>query len=233
MGYTLNDDWEMGAALIQGESNNNLQGYFGIGGDDGILKLTTSGTLNRNEVWLGEVNVSGNVYVPSGKTLTVKTGATINLNGHYIKSTGGTIKVENNVGSNFVKLRYGSTIKALYPTVQQAVNNVGYRYTVELLPKTYNENISIVDKYRRYIKGAGTGNTTINGNITITNSSYTIVSDFSMGDFKTITVNGGTSTNLSRISYNNTNSATYINVYNSSTTIINELNYIASTASFG
>lgn len=55
--------------------------------------ITTGGTLSRNEKWVGTVNLTDNISVPSGKKLFIA-GATVYLNNKYIKSTGGTIIVE-------------------------------------------------------------------------------------------------------------------------------------------
>jgi len=39
--------------------------------------ITTSGTLSHDEVWSGEVHVTGDVVIPEGITLTVRAGTTI------------------------------------------------------------------------------------------------------------------------------------------------------------
>jgi parallel beta-helix repeat protein len=47
------------------------------------LRITRSGVLPGNEVWRGNVNLSGNVTVPSGVTLVVLGGTTVNTTGNY------------------------------------------------------------------------------------------------------------------------------------------------------
>ncbi|MCX6151791.1 MAG: hypothetical protein NTX22_14805 [Ignavibacteriales bacterium] len=61
-----------------------------------ILKTTHSGTFSSNpKTWIGAGGqthtLTGNVFVPSGGSLDITSDATINLNGYYIKSNGGTI----------------------------------------------------------------------------------------------------------------------------------------------
>ncbi len=91
---------------------------------------TTSGTLTQNENWIGNVTLTGNVFVPSGVTLTLKSSANINMNSNYIKSTGGVIIIEVNVGGDFVEVKTGSTTKALYSTIKLAINNANSGQTV-------------------------------------------------------------------------------------------------------
>jgi len=39
--------------------------------------ITTSGVLFQDEVWSGEVHITGDVVIPEGRTLTVRAGTTI------------------------------------------------------------------------------------------------------------------------------------------------------------
>ncbi|MFA6541037.1 MAG: zinc-dependent metalloprotease [Bacteroidota bacterium] len=55
----------------------------------------TIGTLSYNHIWRREVILTGNVYVPSGVTLTIETGTVVNFNGYTLTSTGGTINIQN------------------------------------------------------------------------------------------------------------------------------------------
>lgn len=202
------------------------------------LSVSLNNSFANNEwayVLSGTTAMTANGNIPSTAKLIIKTGATVNLNGNYIKTTSGSIVQENGtiIFGLGAYLKYYETIKGYYPNIQTAINDAGERHSVQLLAKTYNENVNIVNKYRRYLKGAMSGNTTINGNITITNSSRTVVSNLKMGNFKTITINGGHMTNLANISYNNTNGASYINVYNGSYTVLHGLSYKSGTTSFG
>ena len=58
----------------------------------------TGGTFTSNEYWFGNMHILGDVVVGSGKTLTILPYTTVNLNGHAIRSTGGTIIVESGAG---------------------------------------------------------------------------------------------------------------------------------------
>ena len=223
--YTLNDGWEMGNALVQGEINNNLIGYHDLDGDNGVMNLTTAGTLRGNEVWAGSVILNDQVTVPSGVTLTIKSTSTINLNGHKLLSSGNNIVVESGANFNYSKLKNSSsTLLGYYPTVQSAINDAQTSYTVELQSATYSENLSLTNKSSVKLKGAGIGSTTINGNITITNSTYAQVSDFTMGNYKNITVNGGYRPYLTNIGFNNTNANSYVFIYDGDNTNISGLN---------
>jgi len=62
-------------------------------------------------VELRKFDFGRDVYVASGKTLRVWSGATINLNGHVVKSTGGTIIVEFGADINpDIRLVCGSSV---------------------------------------------------------------------------------------------------------------------------
>ena len=58
----------------------------------------TGGTFTSNEYWFGNMHILGDVVVGSGKTLTTLPYAAVNLNGHAIRSTGGTVIVESGAG---------------------------------------------------------------------------------------------------------------------------------------
>jgi hypothetical protein len=166
------------------------------------IRVTTSGALSQNENWFTDVVLLDNVTVPSGVTLTITEDAVVNLNGHNLLLSGGNIIIESGANVNYLaKLKNSSnSLLGYYPNIQSAINDAGYVQTVELLDQTYNESFSVVSKYRRYLVGASSGNTVINGNITITNSSYSSVSNLRMGNGKTITVNGGYRSKISSVS---------------------------------
>lgn len=64
------------------------------------MNLTTSGTLRGNEIWSGSITLEGNITVPSGVKLTIKSGTSINFNGYYILSTGGHLMFESPLASS-------------------------------------------------------------------------------------------------------------------------------------
>ncbi|MFH1005963.1 MAG: FlgD immunoglobulin-like domain containing protein [Candidatus Latescibacterota bacterium] len=90
-----------------------------------------------------ENTVSGqtldNVAVPFGVTLTIQSSTTVNLNGHYLKSTGGTI-IDNGANWN----PNITNENGHYATIQSAINDAalyGYPTTVDVGPGTYNEQV--------------------------------------------------------------------------------------------
>jgi len=84
-------------------------------------------TINRNTVLIG------NVYVTSGKTLTIQNGITVNLNGYYIVSTGGTISVQSGVTiNNCAYLKEGSVVKGLFSNLQSALSFSSVNQQIEI-----------------------------------------------------------------------------------------------------
>jgi tetratricopeptide (TPR) repeat protein len=88
---------------------------------------TTSGTMSSNETWFtSPVTLTGNVTVPSGVTLEIKSGVSVSLNGNNIISAGGTITVESGVTINssnsHTRLITGSAIKGIYSTIASAMS---------------------------------------------------------------------------------------------------------------
>ena len=148
------------------------------------LNDITSGSLIA--VLAGNSSLTGNAYIPSGVTLKIKSGATINFNGYYIASTGGTITIESGVTKNYVMLKSGSTLKGLFPSVQSAVNYSSSGQTIELLANTtYNGNVTISNKYNLDIIGQGYSSSYINGDVSISNSDYSDLSDLKTKDIST------------------------------------------------
>lgn len=139
--YTLNQGWEMDVALEQGEINNDLEGYNGIGGDEGIMNLTTSGTLRGNEIWSGIIDITGSVTVPNGVTLEINPGTTIEfsdgakltVNGslNAIGSSNNRITFTNSSGTwGGIQFNSGSNGSISYANISYATqgvkfNNVG------------------------------------------------------------------------------------------------------------
>jgi len=88
---------------------------------------TTSGTMSSNEKWFtSPVTLTGNVTVPSGVTLEIKSGVSVSLNGNNIISAGGTITVESgatiNSSNSHTRLITGSAIKGIYSTIASAMS---------------------------------------------------------------------------------------------------------------
>lgn len=86
----------------------------------------TSGILTFDQVWSDTYTLTGNVYVPSGITLTIAANAIVNLNGYYLKLTGGTIARESSATFNpDLRLMNGATLKGQYPSSLSAFNDAG------------------------------------------------------------------------------------------------------------
>ncbi|MBU0560202.1 MAG: hypothetical protein KKG93_11605, partial [Bacteroidetes bacterium] len=158
----------------------------------------------------GTSSLSANISLGTSKTILLKTGSTLNMNGYYIKLTGGTIIQES--GSTLQGLsayvKYYSTIKGYYPSIQSALSNVSAYQKVELLGITYNQNVSMTNKY--LVTLTGVSNTKINGNVTVTDCYYSKVINLEMDDWHTITVNDGYATSVSNIDYDYGSSLIYV-----------------------
>ncbi|HIC94976.1 MAG TPA: matrixin family metalloprotease, partial [Anaerolineae bacterium] len=124
-----------------------------------------SGNLPFNTAWRSKhslpVNLTANITVPSGKELVIENGVTVNLNGKYIKSTGGTITDQGATWNPNIYVKYGNTLKGHYSTIQQAIDNAVSGQTVYVGADTYTEQITM--KSGVDVIGAGSGSTTIDG----------------------------------------------------------------------
>jgi len=101
---------------------------------------TTSGALSSSETWWTPVTLSGNVTVPSGKTLTITSNGSINLNGYYIKSTGGMITNNGTVNPSNIRVEQSSTLKGFYPSISSALNNASSGQTVHVYSGTFSNS---------------------------------------------------------------------------------------------
>ncbi|MFA3782593.1 matrixin family metalloprotease [Melioribacteraceae bacterium 4301-Me] len=156
-------------------------------------RATTSGTLSEDETWWANVTLTGNVTVPSGITLTVTSDVTVNFNGYGILLDGGSVNFQGG-DPNCVYLKQSGSLKGYFGTIQSAINYASSNQTIELQPRTYNENPSLSSKSNITLTGQGQGSTTLNGSISVTNSSYITVSNLTMGGG--ITLNNSTWTDF-------------------------------------
>ena len=171
-------------------------------------------------------SLTANVSIPSGITVNIKSSSTLNLNGYKLLLAGGSVVVESGANFPYAKLKNNySTLLGYYPNIESAISDAQSGYTVQLPSITYTGNISLTNKGGIKLKGAGVGSTTINGNITITNSTYAQVSDFTMGNYKSITVNGGDRPYVYNIGFNNTR-YNYIFVYDGYNTDLSGINNV-------
>ncbi len=135
----LSNDWVAGGFQAASETNG-INSTLYMQNLKVVVEylITTSGTLSNNEKWQGTVNLTGNVVVPSGKTLLID-DATVNLNGYYLKSTGGTITNNGTVNPD-VQVEQSGTIKGYYPSISSAASNAVSGQTIRVASGTYNEN---------------------------------------------------------------------------------------------
>ena len=141
----------------------------GIGDDVQLI----SGTLQSNRTLSQYVQLSGNVIVPTGITLTLSSTATVNLengsNSYSIISTGGTITKHDDatISGLHATLVDGNTFatKGYYCTVQLAVTAATTDDNIYIEDGPFSEGISISSKNSLRIRGGE-----ITGNITASNS---------------------------------------------------------------
>jgi len=109
------------------------------------IRMSSSGTLTQNERWGGTHTLTGNVYVPSGITLTIWQNAVINMNGYKLVNSGGTITKQANVTFNpDIRLMNGSSLKSQHPSSQSAFTDASSGDQVQLYSsETWNSNLTV------------------------------------------------------------------------------------------
>jgi len=189
-----------------GGSHLNTIAYVFYSRGIGNNVQTVSGTLQSNQTWTQYVQLSGNVSVPSGVTLTIASTAVVNLlngaNSYYINSTGGTITVYTGASINGLKayLYSGYTLKGLYQSIQTAVNNWATGQTVKIPSGEFNENFSVSGKNGIIIQGQGPLSTTISGTISISNSDDSDFLDLKVNN-GSLTLNNCSTANVSGVEF--------------------------------
>ncbi len=156
--------------------------------------LTTSGTLTYDQTWPNGHTLTGNVTVPDNIILFIANGATINLNGYYVKcqGSGQIIKQGSATFSPYdISIKSGSVIKGQYPSINSAIANVvsGQAIVVGGGSHTVSNNLSVVSgvtlqvnagttlnfngNYKLRVEGTLTANGTYSNKITFTRSGGT------------------------------------------------------------
>lgn len=152
--------------------------------------INLSGTISKSIVLSAlnsprrTVNITGNVSIPSGKAFELEYGkAQVNLNGTWIKSTGGSFIDEgDNIWNPDLKRTSGTTLLGHYSTLETAVSDASAGQSIDVLNGSYilNGNISIL-----------TGVTlTINQFVTINLNGHSIVSTGGTINYNGATING-------------------------------------------
>jgi len=106
---------------------------------------TSSGYVCFDQTWSNTHTLTGNVFVPSGITLTIAGGATVNLSGYYIKSTGGIIAREGSATLNpDLRLMNGATLKGQYPSSLSAFADASSSDELQLYSdETWNTDLTV------------------------------------------------------------------------------------------
>jgi len=153
--------------------------------------------LPTSERWTGSVGLTGNVTVPSGKVLTLASGATVSLNNYYIKCTGGEIEREGNVSfqPKDVGVESGSNLVGQYSSIQSAIDNASSGQSVCVGSSTYSESIDM--KSGVEVIGANKNNTLILGTVTFENTNGSELSYLTVND--EIHINSGTNNRVVQV----------------------------------
>lgn len=168
-----------------------INAYDAVRSADG--QFTLSGSLSKNECWYGSITLTGNVTIPSGYTLGIASGATVNLNGYHIKSTGGVFAEESGVtwSPENVKIVQGSDLKGHYVSIQTAIANVasGQAIVVGASSHTVSTNLTVASGRTHQINPGATLNFTGNYKLRVEG---TLVANGTTSNKITFTRSGGT-----------------------------------------
>jgi len=127
-----------------------------------------SGTISVNTTWYN-VNLSGDVTIATGKSLTIASTAIVTLNNNTITSASGGITVENGATINGLAAKLGySGQYGLFPTVQTAINSYNNNH-VYIQSGYFDENVTINNKPGIIVSGV-TGYYSFVEGISIVNS---------------------------------------------------------------
>ncbi|MBP7461115.1 MAG: T9SS type A sorting domain-containing protein [Candidatus Delongbacteria bacterium] len=86
-------------------------------------RMIASGELYKDQIWSYPHTLTGNLTVPTGITLTIN--SSVDLQGHTLLSTGGTIILGPNGSVNpHYCIKQNNLIKGFYPSFETALNNV-------------------------------------------------------------------------------------------------------------
>lgn len=120
--------------------------------------------------------LTGDITVPAGVTLAIKSGATVNLvngaNRYSITSTGGTITKEAGATINGLRAKlkniYASDYRGYCGLIQTACSYAASLDVIYIEEGSFNENLSVSDVYGLKIQGVY-NETIINGTVSATN----------------------------------------------------------------
>jgi len=153
-----------------------------------ISQALSAAVSGQTVIVTGTNSLSSNLSVPTGVTLTINSGASVNLNGYYMVSTGGVINCYGNVTSTY--LLNQNVVCGYFPTIQSAVNYSSSGETVGLEPRTHNESFSLNSKSGISVIGAGIDTTIINGSINFSSSQNCILTNLTVTNNVSINYGG-------------------------------------------
>ncbi len=193
--------WQGGTTYLKYYKRNNV---YGVPADFPSIASALSSAPSGWTVVVAPVSqtLAINLTGPSGVSITVKSGTTINLNGYYLRCTGAGV-FNNETGStiNGLAASVQGANGGIYYTIQSAINCTPAG-TIQLEARSYGESPSFSSKSNITLAGKGQGSTTI-GSVSVTNSSYIGVSNLA----------------LSSLSLNNNNQTSIVNVTATSTSL--------------
>jgi hypothetical protein len=147
-----------------------------VPGDYTTINNAISSAVSGQTIFVsGSNTLTGNVTIPSGVTLKLLSGSTVNFNGYYIDAINGTFDIQN--GANIYVTNGSSTYFGLFASVQSAIDFASNGQVVALLAGSYTESLTFTGRSNISLSGQGQGSTFINGGIAVTNSTDISISD--------------------------------------------------------
>ncbi len=153
-----------------------------------LNSITTSGTLASNESWYGTVNLTGNVTIPSGYSLTIQPGTVINFPSGTSLTANGVLSANGNSSSPITFTSTGSTSPGTWGTITfngsgangSTLSYAKILYGTEIDVTNANniiiQNCTITNSSMRGISfSGGTGCSVINDTIKNSNTAHGIV----------------------------------------------------------
>ncbi len=146
-----------------------------------IMSALNNSTSGQYVKPYDQITINENIIVASNKTLTIPVGSAIYLNGHYVKTTGGSINKGGIISPDKIHIIQSSQIKGYYPTIWSAANDVTSGQTIQLANGTYNESryIGIYDD-NISLEGTSRSNTIINADVQIGTADNITISDLTI-----------------------------------------------------
>jgi M6 family metalloprotease-like protein len=102
-------------------NSGSLKGMFST------FKSAIDNASSGDTLYIGE-----DVTIPSGETVTVISGLNVYLNGHSIKSTGGTFQDAGATWDKYFKLSSGGSLKGMFSNFKSAIENASSGETLSL-----------------------------------------------------------------------------------------------------